>query len=124
VLVGLCSICVIVLNRPAEEIPSDLGVVITGSEQASRIATVKFEMGDKRSYNLPGYGLVEYQLYPHAKKVFELLDRRGHIERLRSTDHLGTLRDIFPGAHHTRYARCARKVGLVGRLTDVGTQDA
>jgi len=73
-------------------------------------------MGNKRSYNLPGYGLVEYQLYPHAQKVFDLLERRGHIERLRNTDHLGTLRDIFPGAHHTRYEYVIAQLALIAEL--------
>jgi HD superfamily phosphohydrolase len=73
-------------------------------------------MGDKRSYNLPGYGLVEYQLYPHAQKVFDLLEGRGHIERLRNTDHLGTLRDIFPGAHHTRYEYVIAQLALITEL--------
>lgn len=73
-------------------------------------------MGNTRSYNLPGYGLVEYQLYPHAQKVFQLLEGRGHIERLRTTDHLGTLRDIFPGAHHTRYEYVIAQLALITEL--------
>lgn len=73
-------------------------------------------MGNKSSYNLPGYGLVEYQLYPHAQKVFDLLEGRGHVERLRNTDHLGTLRDIFPGAHHTRYEYVIAQLALITEL--------
>ncbi|MCS3698103.1 hypothetical protein [Salinibacter ruber] len=73
-------------------------------------------MSQLQSYNLPGYGLVEYQLYPHAKEVWDLLSRKGHIQRFKKTDHLGSLREIFPGAHHTRYEYVIAQLALVTEL--------
>jgi hypothetical protein len=73
-------------------------------------------MSQLQSYNLPGYGLVEYQLYPHAKEVWDLLSRKGHIQRFKKTDHLGSLREIFPGAHHTRYEYVIAQLALITEL--------
>ena len=70
----------------------------------------------REQYNLPGYGLITYQLYPHARCVFDLLEDYGHIERLESTDHLGALRNIYSGAHHTRYEYTIAQLSLITEL--------
>src|SRR6266566_717804 len=68
------------------------------------------------SYNLPGYGLIQPTLFPYAGAVWQFFDEAGHIERLRRTNQLGALRNLFPGAHHTRYEYVIAQLALISEL--------
>lgn len=55
------------------------------------------------TYTLPGYGLLKVSLFPYTQAFLEFLSYYRHHERFHNTNHLGALRDIFHGAHNTRY---------------------
>lgn len=70
----------------------------------------------QQSYNLPGFGLMRVRLYPHAKMVFDFLQQYEHVEQLKRIDQLGPIRDVFPGAHHTRYEYLMAQLALLTEL--------
>lgn len=70
-------------------------------------------------YNLPGCGLLYANIYPYTEALINFLDEYGHIKRLQRLDQLGSLRDIFPGAHHTRYEYVFLQWSLVTELAAV-----
>ena len=55
------------------------------------------------SYNLPGYGFANCNVYAQAKDLMDLLEGGSIIEKLKNTCQLGTMKYVYPGAHHTRY---------------------
>jgi len=57
----------------------------------------------KISYNLPGFGMLSIDMYPYTQMLFDFLSQLGYENKFHETNQLGSLRDIFPGAHHTRY---------------------
>ncbi len=69
-----------------------------------------------KSYNLPGFGLMRVGMFPYVKKVYEFLEGYGHISRLREVHQLGGLRDVFPGAHHTRYEYVMAQLAIITEL--------
>ena len=73
-------------------------------------------MQDKISYNLPGYGLIRPQLFPYTQEVFDFLKDYGHLKQLKETNQLGTLRKVYPGAHHTRYEYVIAQLALITEL--------
>ncbi|UNC91289.1 hypothetical protein [Candidatus Contubernalis alkaliaceticus] len=60
-------------------------------------------MSKNISYNLPGYGSLNANLFTYTKILYRFLSYYGHDIRLNSTNQLGVLRNVLPGAHHTRY---------------------
>jgi hypothetical protein len=68
------------------------------------------------TYNLPGFGLIKVRLFPYAETVFDFLNEYGHIDRLRRTNQLGALREILPGAHHTRFEYLIAQLGIISEL--------
>ncbi|MBC2579863.1 hypothetical protein [Clostridium sp. DJ247] len=79
-------------------------------------------MSDKKkksrviSYNLPSYGNVSCYLFPITEQVYDLLDNYSHITRLRNISQLGTIKYIFPGAHHTRYEYVFMQLMLISNI--------
>lgn len=71
---------------------------------------------EKISYNIPGCGTLTANLFPHAKSLFDFLDHYGHIERLKRINQLGKLRDVYQGAHHTRYEYVFLQLVLISEL--------
>lgn len=71
------------------------------------------------SYNLPGHGLIHYHFFPYAQITWDYLERHGRIRYLTKTDQLGTLRSIFPGAHHTRYEYVITQLATVCELCNL-----
>ena len=55
------------------------------------------------SYNLPGYGFASCYLIGQTIDVMNLLESVGIIEKMQNTCQLGTMKYVYPGAHHTRY---------------------
>lgn len=70
-------------------------------------------------YNLPGCGLLFANIYPYTQSLINFLDEYDHIKRLQRLDQLGRLRDVFPGAHHTRYEYVFLQWALISELADV-----
>ena len=67
-------------------------------------------------YHLPTVGIVQAQLYGLAADCHELLQRYGHIQRLRETDQLGITRQIFEGAHHSRWEYVMTQLAVIHEL--------
>lgn len=76
-------------------------------------------MAKQIKYNLPGCGLLFANIYSHTEALNEFLGDYGHIERLQRLDQLGRLRDVFPGAHHTRYEYVFLQWALISELSNV-----
>lgn len=64
-------------------------------------------------YHLPTVGAVRARLFPLAAKCFRLLDAKGHIERLRRIDQLGVIRQVYQGAHHSRWEYVVAQLALI-----------
>lgn len=60
-------------------------------------------MSREISYNLPGYGFANCYLFGETVDLYDLLDNNGIIEKTKKTYQLGTMKYVYPGAHHTRY---------------------
>lgn len=84
-----------------------------GSSPLQVLATIEV---DYWRYNLPGFGLVRVRLFPYARKVFDLLEHYGHIKHLKTIDQLGPIRQILPGAHHTRYEYLMAQLAIITEL--------
>ncbi len=54
-------------------------------------------------YHVPPLGLVRTVLRQEARALYEFLDERGEIDRLKRLDHLGVVRRASEGAHHPRW---------------------
>ncbi|WKV12201.1 hypothetical protein [Marivirga harenae] len=70
----------------------------------------------KITYNIPRCGNLTAQLYPNALKLYDLLDHYKHIDRLKKVNQLGRLRDIYQGAHHTRFEYVFLQLALITEL--------
>jgi hypothetical protein len=55
-------------------------------------------------YRLPLFGQIEVTLHEESKILYELLDKRGEIERLKQIEHLGVLHKVFDCPVYTRWA--------------------
>ena len=71
---------------------------------------------DKLRYNLPGFGLIRVHLFDSARQVFDFYDSYGHLRELREIKQLGTLTEVLPGAHHTRYEYLMAQLALITEL--------
>lgn len=71
---------------------------------------------DAWRYNLPGFGMVRVRLFPHALHVYEFLEGYGHVEHLKTLDQLGPIRQVLPGAHHTRYEYLMAQWAIITEL--------
>lgn len=68
-------------------------------------------------YNLPGYGFANCSLFDTAGAFVDLLDKHGLIEKSKNTCQLGTMKYVFPGAHHTRYEYIFTQLMLISNIT-------
>lgn len=69
-----------------------------------------------RLYNLPGFGLVRTCLYPTAKRFYDFVDNYDHVKCLSDIDQLGPIRQVLPGAHHTRYEYLMAQLAIITEL--------
>jgi len=74
------------------------------------------KINERQVYNLPGFGLMQIKLFPHAFHVYKFLEGYNHISRLQQIDQLGPIREVFPGAHHTRYEYLMAQLALITEL--------
>lgn len=79
-------------------------------------------MNKQQRYNLPGFGYVRVRLFPTAKYVFTFLDNYDHLQHLKSIDHLGPIRQVLPGAHHTRYEYLMAQLSIITELCHLSGQ--
>lgn len=71
---------------------------------------------EQQTYNLPGFGLMRVRLFPYAKKIYDFLEQYQHVSHLRNIDQLGPIRDVLPGAHHTRFEYLMAQLALLTEL--------
>jgi hypothetical protein len=77
------------------------------------------EILERQRYNLPGFGYMKIRLFPSARVAFAFLERYGHVSGLRQIDQLGPIRDVLPGAHHTRYEYLMAQLALITALCEL-----
>lgn len=72
-------------------------------------------------YHVPGLGELKSDLYENSSKAYNLLKENGHIDRLKDIDQLGVIRNVYEGAHHSRWEYVMMQLGILHRLntTDV-----
>lgn len=68
------------------------------------------------TYHVPTLGPIKAKLYPLAEQCYELLDRRGHIERMKSMHQLGVVGELYQGAHHSRWEYVVTQLFLISEL--------
>lgn len=54
-------------------------------------------------YYLPLTGAISVVLHNQSAKVYKYLESKKEITRLNKLDHLGLIREVFQGAHHSRW---------------------
>lgn len=76
---------------------------------------------DTLKYHVPGLGELKADLYDNSSKAYNLLRKNGHIDRLKDIDQLGVIRNVYEGAHHSRWEYVMMQLGVLHRLntTDV-----
>ena len=70
------------------------------------------------NYHLPGVGTLEVRLLPYTEHIINFLDHYGHIKKLHETNQLGSLRQLYQGAHHTRYEYVFLQWAIADRLSE------
>ena len=68
------------------------------------------------SYNLPGFGFTDCLLFGETENLYNFLDKKGILEKMQNTYHLGTMRFVYPGAHHTRYEYVFTQLMLINNV--------
>lgn len=64
-------------------------------------------------YHVPQLGKVSAKLCPYGTRTYNLLDHYGHIDRLRRIDQLGVIRNVYEGAHHSRWEYVMLQLSLI-----------
>lgn len=67
-------------------------------------------------YHVPGLGELKSDLYENSSKAYNLLKVNGHVDRLRDIDQLGVIRNVYEGAHHSRWEYVMMQLGILHRL--------
>jgi len=67
-------------------------------------------------YHVPGLGELKSDLYENSSKAYNLLKENGHIDRLKDIDQLGVIRNVYEGAHHSRWEYVMMQLGILHRL--------
>lgn len=67
-------------------------------------------------YNLPGHGFSTCVVFDYSKQVYDLFDRHGIIEKTKNITQLGTMKYVYPGAHHTRYEYMFTQMMLISNI--------
>lgn len=71
------------------------------------------------SYNLPGYGFAKCYLLGQAIDIMDILEDAYILEKMKNTCQLGTMRYVYPGAHHTRYEYVFTQLMLISNIVSV-----
>lgn len=67
-------------------------------------------------YNLPGYGFANCYLFGQAVELMDLFESAGLIKKMQNTCQLGTMKYVYPGAHHTRYEYVFTQLMLISNI--------
>lgn len=67
-------------------------------------------------YHVPQLGKITAELFPLAENTYRLLDKYGHIERMKKIDQLGVIRSVYQGAHHSRWEYVMVQLSLINHL--------
>lgn len=68
-------------------------------------------------YHLPGLGRITAKLYPFSEKCYGFLNSHNQINRMREMDQLGVIRNVYEGAHHSRWEYVMTQLSLVYKLS-------
>lgn len=68
-------------------------------------------------YHLPQLGKISTTLFPFAEETYNLLNNYGHIRRLRVINQLGVIKNIFEGAHHSRWEYVMLQLSIIHKLS-------
>lgn len=74
-------------------------------------------MSTEINYNLPGFGFASCYLFDTAAQFMDLFDKHDLIEKTKMTCQLGTMKYVYPGAHHTRYEYIFSQLMLISNVT-------
>jgi hypothetical protein len=67
-------------------------------------------------YHVPGLGELKADLYENSSEAYNLLKENGHVNRLKEIDQLGVIRNVYEGAHHSRWEYVMLQLGILHRL--------
>lgn len=67
-------------------------------------------------YNLPGYGFANCYLLGQTVELIDLFESAGLVEKMQNTCQLGTMKYVYPGAHHTRYEYVFTQLMLISNI--------
>lgn len=73
------------------------------------------------SYNLPGYGFANCYLVGQAIDLLDMFKEMGLVEKMQNTCQLGTMKYVYPGAHHTRYEYVFTQLMLISNIINTKT---
>ena len=68
------------------------------------------------SYNLPGFGFAKCYVVGQAVDLLEILEELGILNKMKNTCQLGTMKYVYPGAHHTRYEYVFTQLLLISNI--------
>ena len=71
------------------------------------------------TYNLPGYGFANCYLIGQAIDLLEIFETTGIVEKMQNTCQLGTMKYVYPGAHHTRYEYVFTQLMLISNVASI-----
>jgi len=73
-------------------------------------------MGKILEYHIPGLGKIRAELFEYSSKAYELLNKHGHINRMREIEQLGVIRSVYEGVHHPRWEYVMTQLGIIYKL--------
>ena len=68
------------------------------------------------TYNLPGYGFASCYLLGQAVQLMDMFESYNIIDKMKNTCQLGTMKYVYPGAHHTRYEYAFTQLMLISNV--------
>ena len=71
------------------------------------------------TYNLPGYGFANCYLIGQAVDLMDMFESSDVIKKMQNTCQLGTMKYVYPGAHHTRYEYVFTQLMLISNIASV-----
>ena len=69
------------------------------------------------NYFVPQLGNITTKLYKYSGHTYEILDNYNHIDRMRQIHQLGVIRNVFEGAHHSRWEYVMVQLGIIYKLS-------
>jgi hypothetical protein len=76
-----------------------------------------------KSYFFPDIGESRYQLVGIAQEIYNFLEMKGIIDRLKNTPQLGVLSNVYSCAHHTRWEYVNLQLYILHIINDTKDND-